>query len=280
MTKILITGAHGFTAQALEKELAGADVVLTDRRGEDEKVIGCELTNYASTLSLIVSVRPEQIYHLAGSYSGDFEQDLAANVVATRNLLEAVREVGLVCRILLVGSAAEYGVSEGGGAISETAPLLPITNYGLTKEFQTFLMNFYVRCYHSDIVMARTFNLTGPGISPRLFPGHIQEEMDRYDTGEQKTITTGNLDAERDYLDVYEAVHLYRLIMERGESGEVYNVGSGIPIRMRDLLFTWLDARSIPRDSVREGDSSEKKKANPSCIYADMSKVCKDIEKN
>lgn len=279
MDKVLITGAHGFTAQALKKELAGTDFVLTDRKAS-EGILECELTEYTPTRALIESVRPGQVYHLAGSYSGDFDQDLSANVFATRNLLEAVRDIGLTCRVLLIGSAAEYGIPDSSSAVPETAPLRPLTNYGLTKEFQTLLMDFYVRCYHSDIVMARTFNLTGPGISPRLFPGHIQEEMDRYAKGEQKIITTGNLDAERDYLDVHEAVRLYRLIMERGESGEVYNVGSGVPVRMRELLYTWLDARSIPRDSVRERVVSEKGVAHPFSIYADISKVRNRIEKN
>lgn len=279
MAKILITGACGFTAQALKKELAGNDLVLTDRQEANGGVLGCDLAEYAPTRSLVAAVHPEQIYHLAGSYSDDFEQDLAANVIATRNLLEAVRDTGFACRVLLVGSAAEYGIPDGDAAVAETAPLRPLTNYGLTKKFQTALMDLYVRCHRSDIVMARTFNLTGPGISSRLFPGHVREEMERYAKGEQKTITTGNLDAERDYLDVHEAVHLYRLIMERGKSGEVYNVGSGVPIRMRELLYSLLDVQSIPRDSIREHGVMGRGKGRPFRIYADMSKVRNQIEK-
>ena len=100
--------------------------------------------------------------HLAGSFTNDYELDYAANVLSTKNILDALLSSECKARILLIGSAAEYGaIDEEENPIAETHPLKPISIYGLTKVLQTQLMDYYYRMHQINIVMARTFNILG-----------------------------------------------------------------------------------------------------------------------
>ena len=86
--------------------------------------------------------------------------------------------------------------------VSEEYPLHPVSIYGVTKAFQTQLAQFYYRRHHLDLVMARTFNLIGLGISPRLFIGRLQQQIEDYRFGKITKISLGNLEARRDYIPI------------------------------------------------------------------------------
>ena len=105
---------------------------------------------------MIEEINPDEIYHLAGSFSNDFNVDLESNLIITRNILESVYRLTKKTRILLIGSCAEYGrIKEDDSPISELHPINPTSIYGLTKIFQTYLMKLYVELHGLDIVMAR-----------------------------------------------------------------------------------------------------------------------------
>lgn len=254
---VLVTGAGGFTAGHLidllrdegRWRITGTDLRPSLARGGR----ACDLADGAAVRRLLRECRPGRIYHLAGTFSNDFETDFRNNVLTTRNLLDGVLELGLKCRILLIGSAAEYGmVSSRDNPVDEETPLRPVSVYGLTKAFQTLLMRAYVARHGLDIRMARTFNLLGAGASDDLFVGRVERQIAAYRRGRIKRIVVGSLEGRRDYLDVREAVADYVAIMERGRAGEIYNVGSGRAVRMRDLLRRLLRAHGFDLGIVRE----------------------------
>lgn len=272
--KVLVTGACGFSARHLVPVLRslGNEVVCVDIAGNAPGLIRLDCRDAESVGSMFDEVQPDRVYHLAGSFQNDYEIDYAINVVSTRTLFEAVLRAKRATRILIVGSAAEYG-SVLTNPVAEEHPLRPRIIYGLTKLFQTELMRYYVAQTGIDVVMARAFNLYGEGVSKRLFIGKVYWEIERYKKGETTKIVLGNLQNRRDYLSVERAVADYQIIMERGSRGEVYNVGSGESIKILDLLNGILLENGIPLDAVEEGISPNQDRFDVQEIYADISKL-------
>lgn len=257
MNKILITGASGFVAPHLIKlleEQCQRDLSLTDRHKTQftYPLEVCDLSVADEVVQLLKKIKPSQIYHLAGSFTNDFDVDFQANFSGTKNLFDAILKTSLQCRVLLMGSAAEYGHTQSSTGISEDFPLNPVTVYGFTKKLQTELMHYYTSNHKLDLVMARSFNLSGKGISSKLFIGTVYDQIKRYKSGTLTKITVGNLQAERDYIDINQAVKLYVKIMSRGISGEVYNVGTGSPIKLSELLQRVLTEEGLDSSVLEE----------------------------
>jgi GDP-4-dehydro-6-deoxy-D-mannose reductase len=276
--KTLVTGAAGFLGRALVQRLkqdTRHELHVTDLRPAPGGIFHrCDLSDPAGVKELLRTIAPQQIYHLAGTFANEYAVDFRANVDSTRHLLEAARQSGVSVRVLLIGSAAEYGcVREEDNPLREEQPLAPVSIYGWTKACQTLLMRYYHRVHASDVVMARLFNLTGNGASNLLFVGRLQEKMEQLLAGKIQEITVGALDAVRDYLPVEEAARQVECVMLFGLSSQVYHVASGIPLRMRELLGQLLQARGLPRDCVREAPRPALDKLDPPVVYADVTKT-------
>lgn len=278
--RVLITGACGFSAHYLIKLIdaePGCEVYLTDHiSGGLKDVLKCDLTQKSQVEELISKIRPERIYHLAGSFTNNYDLDYSVNVLGTKNILDALLKFKITCRVLLIGSAAEYGfIKVRDNPISENYPLQPARIHGLTKVYQTYLMNFYCQVYQMDLVMARTFNLFGGSkqISKLLFVGKIYEQIEKVKRRELSKISVGNLEAKRDYIDIQEAVKYYQKIMEQGSSGQVYNVGSGKSVKMRELLDSVLKEAGLNMSVVEEKGPKVSDKTDISEIYADLRKI-------
>jgi len=256
--KALVTGAGGFSGRRLVAQL-GAEAVAVTRAD-------CDLSDAVAVRALLARIRPERIYHLAGTFSNVPEEDYCSNVLTSRNLLEAAADLGLGCRLLLVGSAAEYGpVGPGEGPIDERRPLRPTSVYGLSKVCQTLLMR--AGAPGVEIVMARTFNLVGAGASPALLVGRVGAWVAG---GAPGRLQLGRLDDVRDYLPVDDGVAAYRRIMAHGRDGEVYNVGSGRPTLVRDLVA---ELAGPHRDRIDEAPETRGVGSAAGEVVADITKL-------
>lgn len=278
--RVLITGACGFTALYLRKLLetnSKLELFLADiKTGDNQNVLECDFTRPDDVESLIGKVIPERIYHLVGSFSNDYHIDYSANVLSSKNIFDSLLKHKISARSFLVGSAAEYGLIEPGeNPVSESHELRPVRIYGLTKVFQRYLMDFYHRVHGMDVVMARTFNLFGDSklISTRLFLGEIGQQIERFKKREISKIMVGNLEARRDYIDVEDAIQMYQKIMEYGKTGEVYNVGRGKCVKMRDLLASLLEKSGLDMSVVQEKTFAVPDNTDISEIYADLNKI-------
>jgi nucleoside-diphosphate-sugar epimerase len=276
--RVLVTGAAGFVGRALLARLATRaawEVHALDRnsRGDVNQHI-CDMREAGRVSRVVRAVAPDCIYHLAGAFAETPTAHFADNVEISRNLLEAVRLSNSRSRVLLIGSAAEYGdVRRDANPLREDLPLRPASGYGRAKACQTRLMDHYRRRHDLDIVMARLFNLFGAGASRQLFVGHVEQQIEQLRRGLIGEIVVGNLDAIRDYLPVDKAAAYLECIMERGARGEVYNVGSGEPVSMRDLLERILTCHGIAWDKVRIESRAARGNSNVPCVYADISKL-------
>lgn len=278
MIKVLITGAQGVSGQNLAALLSaeeGMRIYFTDlhvEAGEDR--FACDLTDAEAVDRMVEKIRPERIYHLAGVYSHDYATNYSVNVLATKHLLDACLKHALCVRVLLIGSAAEYGVvREEENPVREDHPLNAVSVYGLSKIYQAELMKYYRNVFDMDIVMARTFNLLGEGFSTRLFIGNLLKQVADYKNGVIDKIMVGNLENKRDYLHVSVAVRHYKVIMEHGLTGEIYNVGSGKSVKINDILDEVIAENGIDLPVVEFLENKSASKIDVKDIFADISKL-------
>lgn len=276
--KILITGARGFTAKYLIPVLSilpDTTIFLSDLNENDSvQWIQADMADYASACKVLRKSQPDQIYHLAGLFTNDYDKDYRSNVIAAKNIFDCILEMKLSCRVLLIGSSAEYGfIQQTDNPIKEDHPLSPVSIYGLSKVILTHLMKYYAEVHNLDLVMARTFNLLGKGASNRLFIGRIYDQIDEYKKGNITAIKLGNLNNKRDYIEIGDAVGCYQAIMNHGIAGNVYNVGSGKSIKTIDLLESILKENDLTLDIVAYMDNMDQNKIDIPEIYADMSKT-------
>lgn len=277
---ILVTGALGATGRVLCSFLINSinkKVYLTDRKETDLlNYYYCDLSKRNMVTDLLKKLKPNQLYHLAGTFSNDLEIDLASNVLATANLLQASLDLNLNIRLLLVGSAAEYGIiREEENPVEETHPLRPCSIYGLTKAYQKKLMDYYVYNHKMNILMVRPFNLIGEGVSEKLFIGRLMTQIEKYKKGEIDKITVGNLQNRRDYIHIEDAVKDFVLVMNKGEVGEVYNIGSGSSKTIRSILEKILSDNGLDMNVVQELEYTKMNAFDIKDIYAKINKINK-----
>lgn len=255
MKTVLVTGATGALGQAVIARLRKDGhwrVVVTSRHCHDECDFQLDVRDPQQLALAINHSKPDLILHLAATFVNNFDEAYVVNVEATRHLLEAVQQSGFRIRVLLIGSAAEYGVVRPEeNPIREDRVLNPVSIYGLTKAWQTQLAGLYA-CRGVDVVVARVFNLDGQRLSERLFIGRLQKQIDEVLAGLKSVIELGPLSATRDYVSTDEAADQILAIAAHGESGRVYHVASGKPVTMHDILIRYLEHHKLDASIVRE----------------------------
>ena len=250
--KVLITGANGFVARHLIAALKarGDEVVGVDMgpvpAWDVARYYSCNLIG-VDAIKIILSIeRPDMIVHLAAvsSVAQSWKMPVDSFLNNTNiflNVAEAVRALKLSTRILSVGSSEEYGnVPKEEMPISEEHSLSPASPYAVARVAQEQLSRLYAEGFGLDVVMTRSFNQIGPGQRPAfVVPSFVSQLVGGKREG-RKTVTVkaGDLSIVRDFLDVRDAVAAYLLLMDKGETGKVYNVCSGIGRTLREVLET------------------------------------------
>lgn len=252
-TSVLITGALGFVGRYLYGELAesGYEVWASDLAClcenaeppfDSDKVRACDVTKTEGTLTLLRELTPDAIVHLAAQSSSSKafkhpKETFVTNALGTLNVFEGVRSACPGCTVLVVGSADAYGPQPGETSLGEDSPFFPVSPYALSKAVQDLIGLQYWRGHGIRAFRTRSFNHTGPGQTTTFALPSFASQIAAVEAGRSEpVIEAGNLDVVRDFLDVRDVVRAYRLILERGEPGEAYNICSGKPIRMEKLL--------------------------------------------
>lgn len=245
--RVLITGVDGFTGRHLVahlREFPDLEVFGAGRRAQGSAALDgyrhCDVTDRASVDATVRWARPDVVYHLAGLWGDAAEQDLIrVNVDAFEHVRDSLRGFARTrtIRMLVVGSAAEIGaVPKGQLPVDEAVACRPLTAYGRSKHALVRAAVAEPAGSGLEIIVARTFNLVGPGLDDRLALGAFVAQVRRAKRGGLQSIHCGWLDGRRDYLDVADAVQAYRRLADRGPAGQIVNVCSGRSHRMRDLL--------------------------------------------
>lgn len=251
--KILVTGASGFAGSHLVEALVAAghtDIYGTAFGGGDflkshipeNHIIQVDLTHTGETEKLVAGIEPDWIFHLAAlAFVGkSFEKAtevLNNNITVQLNMLEAVRQHAPNARLLTIGSAEEYGISEDGEVpISESHPLRPVNPYAVSKIAQDLLAYSYAISHKLTIIRARPFNHIGERQTEEFAIPAFTKQIVEIEQGKRKTLNVGNLTSIRDFTDVQDMVKAYILLVEKGEVGEAYNIGSGVGVSMEEMV--------------------------------------------
>lgn len=248
--RVLVTGARGFAGRHLTAALHGRgfevwelDARPAGDRGDEPHAVVGDVTDFAGMRALVGEARPEVVFHLAAVTAarpeGPADHRLfEVNVLGTRTLCEALLAAGLAPRVLVTSSSAVYGAPpRETQPIEESAPPAPQTLYAASKLCQEAVALAYHRAHGLPVVVTRAFNHTGPGEPPQFAASGFARQLAEIERGARPPVLqVGNLDSVRDFSDVRDVVRGYLEAALGGEPGGCYNVCSGVPRTMREIL--------------------------------------------
>ncbi len=285
MKNILITGANGFVGQHLAAELADHDytvVGIGGQQGASEqsphlssyRVI--ELNDRAAVETIDFS-GIDGIIHLAGlaAVGPSFDNPmlyLTVNVGLQVNLFEAALKQHASPRFLIISSGALYDPTTD-LPLTENSAVIPSSPYAVSKLGQEQMAQYYAGRGFQCII-ARPFNHIGPGQGPGFIVPDFAEQLINIERGEATTMSVGNLDAKRDYTDVRDIARAYRLLLESGQPGELYNICTGTSRSGHEILEALQQASGIT--ARVEQDSAKMRPADNPVIYGSHEKLTTD----
>ena len=233
--RVLVTGSRGFVGSWLVRHFDESGYAVT---GLDEHV---DVTDAAALREAVVGVAPDCIVHLAalssvGSSWGDSSRTYEVNTVGSANLLDAAAACASPPRVLLVSSSEVYGWA-GREALParEELPVRPLSPYAASKAAAEIVALQMFRGRKLEVIVARPFNHTGPGQTANFVVPALAQQVAAAAASAAPSIRTGNLDVNRDISDVRDVVVAYRLLLEKGRPGQVYNVCSGRAVSIRSV---------------------------------------------
>ncbi len=229
------------------------------------ELLPADILDAAAVKAVIERVRPGAVIHLAGlSHVGASWDRVSAyfrvNVLGTRNVLQAAGDA----QVVLASSAEVYGlVPEHQQPIVERTEVDPRSPYAMSKAAAELLAIEY------GAVIARSFNLIGPGQSRDFALPSFADQLARIARGEgEPVLKVGNLEAQRDFLHVDDAMEALRLLAVEGRPGEAYNIGSGTARSIREVLDLLLTVSEV---SARAEMDPERFRP------VDIPKTCADV---
>lgn len=281
--RALITGVDGFVGKYLSQYLLeqGYDVygtVIDDAiKVSDVKTYKMDLLNKEEVRETIKTINPNAIYHLAGQSSVALSWKnptltMDVNINGTINLLDSVRENNINTKVLIIGSSDQYGIIKPEDCpIAEEHILNPVSPYAISKMAQEQIAKLYTSSYNMNLIMVRAFNHIGPMQSKNFVVSDFASKIAEIEKGSEPVIRVGNLEAYRDFTDVRDIVRGYVMLMEKGKNGEVYNIGSGNPIKIREILEILLSLSKI--EIQVEIDPDKLRPSDVPLVQCDNSKV-------
>lgn len=288
MKKALITGIAGFAGTHLAEGLLAKNIAvfgfyhpahstenLTDVK-DKITLIPCDVLNAKNVSKNLKLINPDYVFHLAASSSPaqsfkDPQSVLKNNIFGELNLLQSLVKIKSKAKIIIIGSADEYGnVAQKYLPIKEDTPLAPLSPYAVSKVVQDMLgLQFFLH-HKLSIIRLRPFNHIGPRQSPGFVIGAFAHQIALLEKKGGGTIKVGNLESYRDFTDVRDMVQAYIASSQHCLAGEVYNVGSGKAIKIADVLATLLSMSTV-KIKVKQ-DKSLFRHGDIKIIYCDFSK--------
>jgi dTDP-glucose 4,6-dehydratase len=265
--KILVTGGAGFIGANFVLEMLATH--------EDVEIVNFDALTYAGNLENLRSVEDDPrhrfvrgdvcdtdavasvldesidaVVHFAAESHVDRSVEgpdvfLRTNVMGTQVLLERVRELRQG-RFVMIGTDEVYGSLGAEGAFTETTPLAPNSPYSASKASADLLCRAYHHTFGVDVVITRCSNNYGPFQFPeKLIPLMIANAMD-----DRELPVYGDGRNVRDWLHVRDHCRAIDVVMRRGRSGEVYNVGGNSERENIEVVKALLDHLGKPHDLI------------------------------
>ncbi|WP_380787649.1 GDP-mannose 4,6-dehydratase [Sphingomonas sp. R86521] len=249
--RILVTGANGFVGRYLVPVIGarlaeGACMTLatrTPRSGGGHATVLVDLADPVSVAAAVASVRPDLVIHLAAQASvgqslGTAADTWAVNLCGSLALARAVADIVPDCTVLQISSAEVYGLTFNHGTVRETDPLRPQSAYGRSKAAAEAMLADVLPA-SARLIIARPSNHSGPGQDERFVIPTFAAQIARIERGALAEIHVGNLDAERDVLDVRDVVAAYLALLLAAPAlpqRNLFNIASGKTVKIGDIL--------------------------------------------
>ena len=278
--KILLTGSNGFVGRSLLPLLEEGSEILTVSVRDDADCSEHILSEYdvASFARLVKLYKPDRIIHLAGVMKSE-SPDIyyRVNFHYAQTILSVARADPKRPQVILIGSAAEYGINHADSLLlCEEQDGIPINYYGASKLAQTKLGLWY-RKDGLPVTILRVFNLTGPGQGINFVLGKVVNYIVHYtsqlinQSSSNLPLEIGFLGDQRDFLDVRDFCRLLRNISctDYKEDYPLLNVCTGTGTKVRDLVEELLFLRDIPYSVIQEEVSPNE---TPTAIIGDPKK--------
>lgn len=257
--RLFITGVQGFVGQYLQA------AILDPVWQSSFEVVGAnaqyDITDRVALIGTLSKTQPDAVIHLAAQSHvptsfEDPEATYRVNFFGTYHLLQALAATGFKGRLLYVGSADTYGlVAEKDLPIREVQPLHPRNPYAVSKVAAEALCYQWSQTGPFEIVMARPFNHIGPGQAENFAVSGFAKQVAEIVLGlHSPEIQVGDLGVTRDFTDVRDIVDAYLELLLKGESGEVYNIGSGEERKMSDILAALVDIAGISANIITDAE--------------------------
>jgi len=269
--RVLVTGATGFVGRHLLDALraGGHEPIALGGPHDAPAAAPLDLLDPAAVKRAVDAAAPDAIVNLAGQAFvpqsvADPLGTLAVNANGTVHVLEAARayreRVGAPLRVLLVSSAEIYGIQPPERMpLDENAVPRPGNPYAASKLAAEACGLAWHGSYGVDCVVARPFNHIGPGQDARFAVASFARQLAQIAAGAPSVMHVGNLEAQRDFLDVRDVVAAYVLLLANGRAGEVYNICSGRPVAIREVLRQLITIARVP---VEIRDDPERMRAS------------------
>lgn len=282
MKKVLITGSLGFVGGYLRSEFTYYDYeVIGVDVCSGENTIASNLLDAQEIDSIIFKEKPDVIVHLAGQASvskswAKPKETFENNVIASINLLEAIKKNCRRSHVVIVGSSDQYGNLKNEGAnVVETIEMKPKTPYAISKKTQEEIATLYAKTYNLNLYMTRTFNHSGAGQKEGFLIPDLCAGIVRVENGLNSSLRIGNTDSYRDFTHVKDVVRAYRLLSEKGVAGEVYNIGSGRAYGVKELLDKLIFLAKCPIPIER--DPEKMRPVDTSIICCNHNKITEHV---
>jgi len=297
MNNILITGVGGmvgshladyFAVNVKDKKVLGTYYKPTtniEAISSSTVLVECDVRYFQTVLDVISSSKPEKIFHLAAqsfpSVSWKRPQETCdVNVTGTINIFEAIKEVrkndiDYDPVVVVACSSAEYGQSmiDLNGDLDESAPLLPLSPYGVSKVAQDLLAYQYFKCDDIKSIRARIFNTTGPRKVGDVLADFTKRATMVKNKKESKFLV-GNINTERAITDVRDLIGALVLLADKGRPGEAYNICGKTKYKISDLIR--IIEAEIGVDLSPTVDSELLRPTDEKVIFGDSSKLIAD----
>jgi GDP-4-dehydro-6-deoxy-D-mannose reductase len=273
MARILVTGARGFIARALAPALVarGHEIIGIERAADPRpvqgmhRVLAADLLDPVETTRGITAADPTIVVHLAargvGMAGARGPKPGIDDLAMTANLLGVIDRAPSVRHVIFASSAAVYGPS--GAPISESAAVLPTSDYGISKAAAERLVQGFANATRTATVL-RFGNVVGAGERRPSVVSSVCRQIAEVELGRASaTIMHGRLDESRDFVDVADVARAIALCCDFDSSGSLaYNVGSGRAVAISKVVATLASLARRPvtleldPDRVRPGPAT------------------------
>ncbi|WP_232376643.1 NAD-dependent epimerase/dehydratase family protein [Amycolatopsis aidingensis] len=278
--RVLLFGATGFlgsqVAAALAEDPRVGVLVRAGRSAPDGKdwirhdLVAAGTDELPAVLR---RVRPDAVINCAGRLSGRTTELVEANVLVTARLLDAIAEHARGARLVVLGSAAEYGVVPVGQPVAENDPTSPVAPYGATRLASTQLARLAGEQGRVDAVALRLFNPVGPGLPAENLLGRAAAGLRDAMARGRDHIRLGPLDAHRDFVDVRDVATAVReAALVDWLKDRVLNVGSGIAVAARDAVRLLAETAGF-RGEIHESEPAPTRSSAVNWIAADLTRI-------